>query len=99
MYEIVNHPLVKEDMKQLNYAVQVLVLKKLKQLQNSPELGKMLGNKNNMNLIGLRKVYVAKKQVRIVYEIIDDILVVRVIAIGKREDMEVYQEAVKRRDE
>ena len=78
MYEIVNHPLVKEDMKQLNYAVQVLVLKKLKQLQNSPELGKMLGNKNNMNLIGLRKVYVAKKQVRIVYEIIDDILVVRI---------------------
>ena len=99
MYEIVNHPLVKEDMKQLNYAVQVLVLKKLKQLQNSPELGKMLGNKNNMNLTGLKKVYVAKKQVRIVYEIIDDILVVRVIAIGKREDMEVYQEAVKRRDE
>ena len=99
MYEIINHPLIVGDMKQLDHAIQVLVLKKLKQLQNSPELGKLLGNKNNMNLTGLRKVYVAKKQIRIVYEVIDDILVVRVVAIGKREDMEVYREAVKRRSE
>ena len=83
MYEIINHPLIKEDIKQLNHSIQILVLKKLKQLQSSPELGKMLGNKNNMNLTGLRKVYVAKKQVRIVYEVIDDILVVRIISIGK----------------
>ncbi len=97
MYRIVNHPLIKEDMKQLNHAVQILVLKKLKQLQTSPELGKLLGNKNSMNLTGFRKVYVAKKQVRIVYEMMDDILVVRVITIGKREDMEVYQQALKRK--
>jgi len=50
-----------------------------------------------MNLTGLRKVYVAKKQVRIVYEVIDDILVVHVIAIGKREDMEVYKQAEQRK--
>jgi mRNA interferase RelE/StbE len=50
-----------------------------------------------MNLSGLRKVYVAKKQVRIIYEIIDDVLVVKVIAIGKREAMKVYSEAQKRR--
>ena len=56
MYQLINHPLIKEDMKQLNHAVQVLVLKKLKQLQHSPELGKLLGNKNNMNLSGLREV-------------------------------------------
>ena len=73
-----------------------MVLKKLKQLSTSPELGKLLGNKNGINLSGLRKLYVAKKQVRIVYEIIDDILVVKVIAIGKRESMEVYKEASQR---
>ena len=50
-----------------------------------------------MNLSGLRKLYVAKKQVRIVYEIVNNILVVKVIAIGKRENMEVYQEAERRR--
>ena len=45
----------------------------------------------------LAKVYVAKKQVRIVYEIINDILIVKVIAIGKREDMEVYKQAEQRK--
>ena len=97
MYTIINHPLVKEDMKKLNRSIQIQVLKKLKQLAHSPELGKILGNKSGLNLAGLRKVYVAKKQVRIVYEIIDDMLVVKVIAIGKREEMQVYKEAEKRK--
>jgi len=97
MYAIKNHPLIIEDMKKLNNSIQILVLKKIKQLQQSPELGKPLGNKNGMNLSGLKKVYVAKKQVRIVYEILNDILIIRVVAIGKREDMEVYKEAEKRK--
>ncbi|MGE0739393.1 type II toxin-antitoxin system RelE family toxin [Sulfurimonas sp.] len=41
-------------------------------------------------------MHVVKKQVRIIYEIIDDILVVYVVAIGKREDMEVYRQAEQR---
>jgi mRNA interferase RelE/StbE len=90
MYTIVNHPLVKEDMKKLNRSIQIQVLKKLKQLAHSPELDKLLGNKSGLNLAGLRKVYLAKKQERIVYEIIDDMLIVKVIAIGKREEMQVF---------
>jgi len=97
MYEIKYHPLIEDDLKQLNNSVRIEVFKKLKKIQQSPELGQLLGNKNNMNLTGLRKVYVSKKQVRIVYEIIDNILVVKVIAIGKREDMEVYKQAGERR--
>jgi len=97
MYKIIYHPLVEEDLKQLNNSIRIEVFKKLEKIKTSPELGQLLGNKNNMNLSGLRKVYVAKKQVRIVYEIIDDILVVKVIAIGKREAMKVYSEAHKRR--
>ena len=50
-----------------------------------------------MNLTGLRKMYVAKKQVRIVYEIVENIVIVKVLAIGKREDMKVYKEAEERR--
>ena len=49
-----------------------------------------------MDLSGYRKVYVAKKKVRIVHRIINDELVIYVVSIGKREDMEVYQEATKR---
>ena len=97
MYEIKYHPLVESDLKQLNNSVLIEVFKKLKKLQQSPELGKPLGNKNNMNLTGLLKVYVAKKQVRIVYAVIKNILVIKVIAIGKRESMEVYKQAEVRR--
>lgn len=97
MYEIKYHPLLEEDLKQLNNSVRLEVFKKLIKIQQSPELGLPLGNKNNMNLTGLKKVYVAKKQVRIVYEIINDILVVHIIAIGKREDMEVYKQAEQRK--
>ena len=97
MYEIKYHPLVEEDLKQLNNSIRIEVFKKLEKVKNSPQLGKPLGNKNGLNLTGLKKVYIAKKQVRIVYEIIDNILIVKIIAIGKREDMEVYKQAELRR--
>jgi len=97
MYEIKYHPLLEEDLKQLNNSVRIEVFKKLQKIQHSPELGKSLGNKNNMNLTGLRKVYVSKKKIRIIYEIVNNILVVYILAIGKREDMEVYKQAEQRR--
>ncbi len=96
MYDIQFHPLVEDDLKKLNNSVRIEVFKKLKKIQTSPELGELLGNKNGMNLSGFRKMYVAKKQVRIVYEIIDSLVVVKVLVIGKREDMVVYKEATKR---
>lgn len=96
MYAIKNHPLVEEDLKALDHSLVLLVFKKLKQLQNAPQQGELLGNKNNMDLSGYRKVYVAKKKVRIVYKIVNDELFIYVIAIGKRDDMVVYQDAVKR---
>jgi len=97
MYEIKYHPLIEKDLKQLNNSIRIEVFKKIKKIQNSPELGELLGNKNGMNLTGLRKMYVAKKQVRIVYEIVENIVIVKVLAIGKREDMKVYKEAEQRR--
>jgi mRNA interferase RelE/StbE len=42
-------------------------------------------------------MYVAKKQIKIVYEIIETIVVIKVLAVGKREDMQVYKEANNRR--
>ena len=40
----------------------------------------------------LRRIF--KKQIRIIYEVVEDII--KVIAIDKREDMEVYRIALKR---
>ena len=96
MYELQLHPKVEDDLKELDNVLQIQVFKKLKQIQISPQLGLPLGNKNNMNLSGFKKVYVAKKRVRIVYEIQDDGLLIYTIAIGKRDDMEVYKKANER---
>ena len=96
MYSIIQHPLVTKDLDELNHSQKILVFKKLKQLQHTPQLGLPLGNKNNMNLSGLKKIYVDKKKIRIVYEIIEDKLVVKTIAIGKRDNMEVYKKVSSR---
>ena len=90
------HPKIEDDLKELDNSLQIQVFKKLKQIQNSPEIGLPLGNKNNMNLSGFRKVYVSKKRVRIVYEVQNDVLSIYTIAIGKRDDMEVYKKANER---
>jgi len=74
-----------------------LVHKQFKKLQTSPELGALLGNKNGYNLSGCRKMYVDKKKIRIVYTIREEMIMVEVVAVGKRNDMEVYQKASERR--
>ncbi len=97
MYDVRYHPLVEKDLEKLSNTIRIEVFKKIKKIRQSPELGQALGNKNGMNLSGLRKMYAAKKQIRIVYEIIDDIIVIKVLAIGKREKMQVYKEAEQRK--
>jgi len=89
MYTIKTHFLVEEDLKALDHSLVLLVFKKLKQLQNAPQQGELLGNKYNMDLSGYRKVYVAKKKVRIVYKIVNDELVIYVIC---QNDMYIIKE-------
>jgi len=96
MYELKTHPKIEDDLKELDHTLRIQVFKKLKQIQLSPQIGLPLGNKNGMDLTGFRKVYVDKKRVRIVYEVQDDILSIYTIAIGKRDDMEVYKKASER---
>lgn len=74
------------------------VFKQLKKLSQSPQLGDLLGNKAGMDLSGCRKMYVDHKRVRIVYRIIEEVIVVEVIAIAQRDDMSVYREASQRID-
>ena len=86
MYVLKLHPKIEDDLKELDRVLQIQVFKKLKQIQNSPEIGFPLGNKNNMNLSGFRKVYLVP----------NDVLSIYTIAIGKRDDMEVYKKANER---
>ena len=73
-----------------------LIAKQLMKITKSPELGKPLGNKNGYNLSGCRKMYADGKSIRIVYRVIENKIIVEVVAIGKRDVMEVYSKASKR---
>ena len=96
MYTIVFHEDVDKDLSGLGHSTTILVFKKLKKIAQNPMTGHELGNKANYNLAGFRKVYLDNKRIRIVYKIIEDRIEILVIAIGKRDDMEVYQKASKR---
>ncbi|MDD2508830.1 MAG: hypothetical protein PHS78_07315 [Aliarcobacter skirrowii] len=96
MYSLKLHDKVYDDLKVLDNALIIKVFKKLKQIQQSPQIGENLGNKNGMNLSGFKKVYIDKKRVRIVFEVQDDILTIYTIAVGQRDDMEVYKKAFDR---
>lgn len=96
MYSLKLHDKVYDDLKVLDNALVIKVFKKLKQIQQSPQIGENLGNKNGMNLSGFKKVYIDKKRVRIVFEVEDHILTVYTIAVGQRDDMEVYKKAFDR---
>ena len=86
------------DEAQKEYNIRNYRKKQIDKLKISPLLGEELGNKNGYDLTGYRKMYVCKKQIRIVYSVIQNILVVNIIAIGKREDMAVYAKASQRTD-
>lgn len=96
MYSIEYHEEVKNDFKKLGHSTTLLVLKKIKKIAQNPIIGDALGNKANSDLSGFRKVYVGNKRVRIVYKIINVRIEVFIVAVGKRDNMEVYKKAAGR---
>ena len=96
MYDFKFYEEAEKDLSKLNNSVKKLFVKKLTQIINNPEIGKDLGNKNNLNLTGLKKVYFDHKRYRIVYEVKENEIIIHIIAIGKRDNMKVYREASNR---
>ena len=82
------------DFKRLDGSVKKRVLKQLVKLEQNPKYGVHLGNKAGINLDGYFKLYADRKRIRIIYEQLGEII--KIIAIDKREDMEVYRIALKR---
>ena len=85
-----------EDLAEFSHREKILIYKQFKKIQKSPELGILLGNKNGYDLSGCRKMYADSKKIRIVYKIVEDKIIIEVIAVGKRNEMEVYKKASKR---
>lgn len=84
----------KGDFKKLDGREKAIVAKRLISLEREPAIGNPLGNKMGMDLTGYFKLYADGKRLRIVYAFEGEII--KVIAIGKREEMEVYRLAMKR---
>ena len=82
------------DFNSLDGSVKKRVLKQLVKLEQNPNYDDPLGNKAGINLDGYFKLYADNKRIRIIYEKLESII--KVIAIDKREDLEVYRIALKR---
>ena len=83
--------------KSLDGSLKVLVDKLLVKLEKNPFLGEELANKNNINLTGFYKLYFDKKRYRIVYRIVrNEIEIIEIWGIGKRDKMEIYKAIDKR---
>jgi mRNA interferase RelE/StbE len=81
----------------LDKSIRTQVIKKAVALQEDPFLGDPLGNKFGLDLTGYYKLYVAKKGYRIVYRLVgEQIEVVEIVGIGKRDKEEIYRLVVKR---
>jgi len=90
-------PEAKNDYKSLDGSLKKIVNEKIEKLKDDAYLGEELGNKNNIDLTGFYKIYFAKKKYRIVYRIVkDEIEIIEIWGIGKRDKLEVYKNVGKR---
>lgn len=89
---------VKKDFDQLDGSQIKIVLKALKRIEDSNgEIGDDLGRRKDINLLGYKKLKLKKHGIRIIFKKTENkIIVAEFISIGKREDLEVYREALKR---
>lgn len=95
-YKVVLTAQARQDFHTLDGSIKEQVARQLRKLETSPLLGEHLGNRGGLDLTGYYKLYAARKAIRIVYRIIEMEVIVEVVAIGKREDFDVYREAFKR---
>ena len=82
-------PSAQQDFKKLDGREKLLVAKQLNKLTSAPFFGEELGKRAGIDLTGYYKLYADRKRLRIV----------EIIAIGRREQFEVYRKAEKRKDE
>jgi mRNA interferase RelE/StbE len=91
-YEIQFIPEAAEDYASLDGSIKKQVNEKIDKLKENLFLGEALGNKNNIDLTGYYKIYIARKAYRIVYRILKEkIEIIEIWGIGKRDKMEIYK--------
>jgi len=90
-------PEAEKDYKSLDGSIKKMVNEKVDKLKDDVYIGEELGNKNNIDLTGYYKIYVAKKKYRIIYRIVkNEIEIIEIWGIGKRDKFEIYEDVGKR---
>ncbi|WP_338835873.1 type II toxin-antitoxin system RelE family toxin [Neomoorella thermoacetica] len=85
-----------KDMEELDKSVKLRILKAIVKLEDDPlGYGEPLGEKAGLDLSGMRKLKAARGY-RVVYRVEEKTMVVLIVVVGKREDLEVYKTAAKR---
>lgn len=95
-YNLTWKPEAEQEFEQLDHSVKKHAFTQFKKLSKSPQLGLPLGKKAGLDLTGYRKLYFFREKYRIVYKIDEKNKEVVIFAVGKREDMKVYLELIKR---
>jgi mRNA interferase RelE/StbE len=94
-----------KDLKSLDHSQRLQVLKAIDKVSQNPlpnfegGYGKPLGNKSNTNLTGYFKIKLLKLGIRIVYGLVKEQGIMKIIVISIREDETVYQIAADRIDD
>ena len=92
-YSIKAHDDFKKDLNKLSQSVKDQLYKKLKKVQENPHIPK---NRLSGELSSCYKIKLLKVGVRLIYQVIDDEVVILLVTVGKRADGEVYNEAIDR---
>lgn len=93
-----------KDLKSLDHSQTLQVLKAIDKVSQNPlpnyegGYGKPLGNKSNTNLTGYLKIKLLKLGIRVVYGLVIEQGIMKIIVISIREDETVYQIAADRID-
>jgi len=93
-----------EDLKRLDHSQRLQVLKAINKVSSNPlpqnegGYGKPLGNRNSTRLAGYLKIKLKRLGLRVVYKLIREKDVMKVIVVSARADDEVYLLAQKRTD-
>jgi len=98
MYKIEFYSEIKDDLDKLSNEIASEVREYFYKYKTDPlKYSKPLHNQGELNLQGYRKTYVANATYRIVIKVENNIAkIVEVVAVGQRENKQVYKDAYKR---
>ncbi|MCD8115837.1 MAG: type II toxin-antitoxin system RelE/ParE family toxin [Oscillospiraceae bacterium] len=104
-WEIEFLPEADRDMDELDASVKAQVFKGIRKVSQNPlpqregGYGKPLGNKGGATLTNLLKIKFRDIGIRVVYKVIREDTIMKIIVVSARTDERVYREAARRRKE